>query len=59
METHPNSAKNSPSRPIPTQIWTAIFVAVFVILLFLLGQAMVQHRFFRGGWEQQNGSIGP
>jgi hypothetical protein len=35
-----------------------LFVAVLAVILFLLGQSMVRHRFFQGGREHWNGSIG-
>jgi hypothetical protein len=35
------------------------FVLFFFFLLLLLGISMVHHRFFRGGWERPNGTIGP
>jgi len=35
-----------------------LFLAVLFLLLFLLGRSMVEHRFFRGGREHNNGSIG-
>ncbi len=36
-----------------------LLLAAFVIALFLLGQAMVSHRFFRGGWVDQHGVLKP
>jgi hypothetical protein len=35
-----------------------LFVVVLVVILVLLGQSMVHHRFFQGGREHRNGSIG-
>jgi hypothetical protein len=35
-----------------------MFAAVLAVILFLLGQSMVRHRFFQGGREHRNGSIG-
>ncbi|MGA7924609.1 MAG: hypothetical protein WCA20_01285 [Candidatus Sulfotelmatobacter sp.] len=35
-----------------------LFVAILAGILFLLGQSMVRHRFFQGGREHRNGSIG-
>ena len=32
---------------------------VLAVLLFLLAHNMVRHRFFRGGWRNQHGSISP
>ena len=40
------------------RIRKTLFVVVLVILMFLLGEAMVHHRFFEGGRYHQNGSIG-
>jgi len=37
---------------------TIVFVAIFLVLVLLLGRTMVEHRFFRGGRVHQNGSIG-
>ena len=35
-----------------------MFVIVLLVMLILLGQSMVRHRFFQGGREHRNGSIG-
>lgn len=35
-----------------------LLVCLLVVLIFLLGQAMVQHRFFQGGRYHANGSVG-
>jgi hypothetical protein len=44
-------------------IWLGIgkflFIVVLAVLLFLLAHNMVRHRFFRGGWRNQHGSISP
>jgi hypothetical protein len=34
-------------------------LATFVAALFLLGQAMVRHRFFQGGWVDQHDVLKP
>jgi hypothetical protein len=34
-------------------------IAVLALLFFLLAHSMVRHRFFRGGWRNQHGSISP
>jgi hypothetical protein len=34
-----------------------LFVAVFILLLFFLGQAMVRQRFFQGGHYNRNGTV--
>ncbi len=58
METDSNSGQGPGPRPLSGRIWVIIFVAIFFVLLFWLGQSMVQHRFFRGGRVHQNGSVG-
>ena len=35
-----------------------LFVGVLIVLIFLLGEAMVRHRFFQGGRYHANGSVG-
>ena len=35
-----------------------LFAVALVAILALLGQSMVHHRFFQGGREHWNGSIG-
>jgi hypothetical protein len=35
-----------------------LFIVFFVVILFLLGQSMVHHRFFEGGRFHRNGSVG-
>jgi hypothetical protein len=36
-----------------------LFIVVLALLFFLLAHRMVRHRFFRGGWRNQHGSISP
>lgn len=36
-----------------------LFIVVLALLFFLLAHDMVRHRFFRGGWRNQHGSISP
>jgi hypothetical protein len=36
-----------------------VLLAILVILIFLLGQAMVSHRFFQGGWVNQRDVLKP
>ena len=36
-----------------------LFIVVLALLFFLLAHSMVSHRFFRGGWRDQHGSISP
>jgi hypothetical protein len=55
-ESHPTD----PAGPKPPSFgFGQIVVAlVLLIILLLLGQSMVRHRFFRGGRYHQNGSVG-
>jgi hypothetical protein len=52
--------KLAPARREPPlfRVGQFLFVAVLAVILFLLGQSMVRHRFFQGGREHRNGSIG-
>jgi hypothetical protein len=47
-------------RPSP---WLGIvkflLLVILVGLIFLLGQTMVRHRFFRGGWVDQRDVLKP
>ena len=36
-----------------------LFIVVLTVLIFLLAQSMVRHRFFRGGSNNQNNSLNP
>jgi hypothetical protein len=44
----------------PPSVGTGQFVLVVIlaVVLFLLGQSMVRHRFFQGGRFHRNGSVG-
>jgi hypothetical protein len=49
-----------PSQPSP---WLGVIkfllVAILLGMIFLLGQQMVRHRFFRGGWVDQRDVLKP
>ena len=48
------------ARPSPwLGIGKFLLVAVLIGLIFLLGQQMVRHRFFRGGWVDQHDVLKP
>jgi ABC-type microcin C transport system permease subunit YejE len=36
-----------------------LLVAILIGLIFLLGEEMVRHRFFRGGWVDQHDVLKP
>jgi TM2 domain-containing membrane protein YozV len=42
-----------------TGIVKILLVAILIGLIFLLGEAMVRHRFFRGGWVDQHDVLKP
>jgi hypothetical protein len=58
MDTNSNPEIQPGQRPRGAVIWKFLFMAVLFVLLFLLAQSMVNHRFFRGQREHHNGSIG-
>jgi hypothetical protein len=52
------------SDPEPrTSPWIGIvkflLLAILIAMIFLLGQQMVSHRFFRGGWVDQHDVLKP
>ncbi len=56
-----NGANSSPDPERETPLFQALkigFIALFVVLLLLLGLSMVHHRFFQGGRVHHNGSVG-
>jgi len=40
------------------QVVTIIFVALFFVIVLMLGISMVHHRFFQGQRLHRNGSVG-
>lgn len=59
MAENPNSTDPEENGPPWRGITSFLLVAVLVILIYLLGQSMVHHRFFRGGWMNQSGTLNP
>jgi ABC-type microcin C transport system permease subunit YejE len=55
-----SNTKQPDGRPSP---WLGIvkflLLVILVGLIFMLGNAMVRHRFFRGGWVNQRGVLSP
>jgi hypothetical protein len=55
-----SNTKASEARPSP---WLGfvkfLLLAILLGLIFLLGQSMVAHRFFRGGWVDQRDVLKP
>ena len=56
--TTSNTTSPAGSKPPSFGIGQFLFVVVLVVVLFLLGQSMVRHRFFGGQRVHRNGSIG-
>ena len=56
-----NSDKAAPpGRRSPWfEIGRVLFLIALAAALYLLGQGMVHHRFFRGGWVDRNGTLRP
>jgi hypothetical protein len=56
-----NSDKAAPAREKSTwfKIVQFLFLVGLAVAVFLLVQSMVHHRFFRGGWVNQNGTLRP
>jgi hypothetical protein len=54
---------NTPDPAAPPSPWLGIvkflLLVILVGMIFLLGQQMVSHRFFRGGWVDQRGVLKP
>ena len=59
MTTYSNTPAPEGEKPPSFGIGKFLFVVVLAVILFLLVQSMVRHRFFRGGWVNRNGSLGP
>ena len=58
MDIDANPATNPEQKRPLSGIITTLFVLIFALLVFLLGVAMVHHRFFQGEREHRNGSVG-
>jgi hypothetical protein len=58
MDKDANPSGGPEQKPPLRTIITILFVIVFSLLVLLLGVSMVHHRFFQGGREHRNGSVG-
>ena len=56
-----NSDKAAPEREKSPlfQVGQFLFLIGLAVAVFLLAQSMVHHRFHRGGWINQNGTLRP
>ncbi len=59
MTTKSNKGGPAWRRPPRFGIASLLFTFNLAVVIFLLVQDMVRHRFFRGGWVNRNGSISP
>ena len=64
MATHSDSAEDGTQKPHHFDVEELLFragrivlVAALFVLILLLGQSMVHHRFFRGGHFNRNGTL--
>jgi hypothetical protein len=58
MDTDSNPEIQQGQKRRGAAIWKLGFLVVLAVLIFLLAQSMVNHRFFRGERVHRNGSIG-
>ena len=54
-----NATGNSEKRSPWFGITRILFVAMLVVVIYLLAQDMVGHRFFRGGWINHQARLEP
>ena len=59
MKTYSNTPAPEGEKSPWIGIGKFLFVVVLAVIVFLLVQSMVHHRFFRGGRVNRNGSIVP
>ena len=59
MTTDSSTQGRAGRRPPRFGIVGLLFIVVLAVVMYLLAQDMVRHRFFRGGWVNRNGSISP
>jgi hypothetical protein len=58
MATDSNATDPTGPKPPSFGIGQFVWTLVLLVILLLLGQSMVRHRFFQGGRYHQNGSVG-
>ena len=59
MTTNSNATAPAGRRPPRLGIGSLVFIVALAVVFFLLGQSMVHHRFFRGGWVNRYGVVRP
>jgi hypothetical protein len=58
MTTDLNTTPTAGREPPSFGTGKFVFVVVLAVVLLLLGHSMVRHRFFQGGRDHRNGSVG-
>jgi hypothetical protein len=58
MDANESSMEPGQRKPPASGVIKVLFVLILFVALLLLGRSMVRHRFFQGGREHRNGSIG-
>jgi hypothetical protein len=59
MTPTPNTPDPLPRLPPWLGFVKFLLLAILIGMIFLLGQQMVRHRFFRGGWVDQRDVLKP
>jgi hypothetical protein len=59
MRPDPNTTAPVERRSPWPGIIKFLFILVLTIIIFLLGQEMVRHRFFQGGFVDQHDTLRP
>jgi ABC-type microcin C transport system permease subunit YejE len=59
MAPTPNTTGPEAGRAPWLGIVKFLLLAILIGLIFLLGEEMVRHRFFRGGWVDQHDVLKP
>lgn len=59
MTLIPNTRDSEPRQSPWVGIVKFLLLAILLVIIFLLGQAMVRHRFFRGGWVNERDVLKP
>jgi hypothetical protein len=57
MTSNSNVTDPAGGKPPRFGIGSFLFIVVLAVILFLLAQSMVRHRFFSGGRLNRNGTI--
>jgi len=59
MTTELNRTNPAGRRPSRFGIGSIVVIVALVVVGFVIGESMVHHRFFRGGWTSPYGVLRP